>query len=459
LFPEGTTDGDFLDNETVKLVISEQGKRDASEVLTSSASRVWSMAKLKGSPLDQVPVSILRRVEWYPHDGYSYDNKGYPEETSVWAVETNTDYYCFFLGFIRDFTLLKGKGNLADDGSDNWQFNSVHFLARDSGEQFYSNSFTEADFPRVFKFITIVGGDTPVKEVVKTLGLVPLNGFANIISIAKGKVIPVTSSASGSPIWSMVSEESATPEPTLAGLADLVNAVQNDIHWLHLYAIDSEGDSVGHWDRIHLICEEYYTQLVDDYDSIAELSLQVGENLTHPNESASVIGFSNTEASLENGVTYSRAMQVLFRELQALTEYASRLDDVVGSKYGAADRKGISNYLQDFLQRWTTEQNYKTMRRLNSSYSGLFSGGGRCKIFSALQLLNSAREVVDKAMVNWLLSYPIRFALPVDLQLVMDGETVKTLSFTYKVNMGTGFLWIVDFDTVTHKVSSRSEVE
>jgi DNA-binding ferritin-like protein len=169
-------------------------------------------------------------------------------------------------------------------------------------------------------------------------------------------------------------KESASPEPTIAGLADLVNAVQNDIHWLHFNAADSEEGSVGHWDRIHSICNDYYTQLIDEYDSIAELSLQVGEDLTHPNESASVIGFSNTEASLENGITYSRAMQVLFRELKALTSYASRLDDLVGNKYPGADGKGISNYLQDFIQRWSKEQNYKTMRRLNSSYSGLFSG-------------------------------------------------------------------------------------
>jgi hypothetical protein len=69
----------------------------------------------------------------------------------------------------------------------------------------------------------------------------------------------------------------------------------------------------------------------------------------------------------------------------------------VGNKYSGADGKGISNYLQDFLQRWSKEQNFKTMRRLNSSYSGLFSGVRRSILSMANALSrSSAKNVVGK---------------------------------------------------------------
>ena len=69
--------------------------------------------------------------------------------------------------------------------------------------------------------------------------------------------------------------------------------------------MDRDGNE-GNWDRIHEIPGEYITELSDDYDTIAELTLQVGEEINNPNNSGGAIGFESLAVSL--GVDYEAAL-------------------------------------------------------------------------------------------------------------------------------------------------------
>jgi DNA-binding ferritin-like protein len=143
----------------------------------------------------------------------------------------------------------------------------------------------------------------------------------------------------------------------LAHLADLINATQADFHFLHFYA---GGD--GNWDRIHDICSDYYLRLAEDYDDVAELCLQVGADVTHPNDSASVVGFENSQGSLENTFEYASAMQILQDRIHNLVDVAA---EVAGQHQGSnANSTAVRNYLEGCVEEWSKEADFKLKERL-----------------------------------------------------------------------------------------------
>jgi len=149
--------------------------------------------------------------------------------------------------------------------------------------------------------------------------------------------------------------------PSLAGLANLVNAVQGEFHNIHFYA-SGHG---GHWDAIHEIADKYYDGLSDDYDTLCELALQCLEDITHPNMSASAIGFENIITNLNEGFEYYRAMQIIRWRLLEVVDYANDLNGLLGDS-GAPYATAACNFLQDFIMRWSKEGEYRTRRRLST---------------------------------------------------------------------------------------------
>jgi hypothetical protein len=146
-------------------------------------------------------------------------------------------------------------------------------------------------------------------------------------------------------------------EVSLTSLADLINATQSDLHYLHFYA-----GSEGFWDRIHDICGDYYVRLAEDYDDIAELCLQLDMDVTHPNNSASVLGFENSAGSLENLFSYESVMQIVQDRLHNILDYAvGVLRQYQGESVNAT---AVRNYLEGFVQEWSKEVDYKTKERL-----------------------------------------------------------------------------------------------
>jgi hypothetical protein len=129
-------------------------------------------------------------------------------------------------------------------------------------------------------------------------------------------------------------------------------------------------------------------------DGIAELALQVKEDIGHPNDSATNFGFENSKTDLENGYTYNEVVARIDEVLREACDYAAALNSVYGDDN--ADGLAIQNFLGDFLQRWTKELNYKNRRRLDSSRN-IYNNKGRW-LFSALPLVNDLVKDLDWAV-------------------------------------------------------------
>jgi hypothetical protein len=144
---------------------------------------------------------------------------------------------------------------------------------------------------------------------------------------------------------------------TLSHLADLINATQADVHFLHFYA-----GGGGNWDRIHDVCADYYLRLAEDYDDVVELCLQLNEDIVHPNDSASAVGFENSAGSSGNTFEYGAAMQILQDRLHNLVDVAAE----VAGQYSGGDVSSVAvrNYLEGFIEEWSKEADYKLQGRL-----------------------------------------------------------------------------------------------
>jgi DNA-binding ferritin-like protein len=152
----------------------------------------------------------------------------------------------------------------------------------------------------------------------------------------------------------------------LPDLADLLNATQADIHFMHFYA----GGQEGNWDELHDICSDYYIRLGDAYDDVAELCLQLDMDVSHPNDSASVVGFNNSKGSLGASFQYDEVMGILQDRIRNLVDTAAE----VASRYQGKDpdSTAVRKYLEDFIAEWSKEAGYRLQGRLN----GLLDFGG-----------------------------------------------------------------------------------
>jgi DNA-binding ferritin-like protein len=151
-----------------------------------------------------------------------------------------------------------------------------------------------------------------------------------------------------------IREGSVEAVASLQHLADLVNATQADIHYLHF-------QSAGvNFTEAHELLGGIYNDLADAYDSLVELVLQHGGKITHPNNSAPAVGFVNTsepglfDAHRAYGRLYG-LLQAVVSEATAVRAQFDGLDD--------ADSVAICNYLEQFIQDWSKEASYKTARR------------------------------------------------------------------------------------------------
>jgi hypothetical protein len=155
-------------------------------------------------------------------------------------------------------------------------------------------------------------------------------------------------------------------EVDLPDLADLVNATQADIHFLHFYA----GGQEGNWDQIHDICSDYYFRLGEDYDDVAELCLQLDMDVSHPNDSASAVGFSNSQGSLVASFQYDEVMGIVQDRIHNLVDVAAEVSRLYQGQ--DADSTAVRSYLEGFIEEWSKEAGFKLQGRLN----GLLDFGG-----------------------------------------------------------------------------------
>jgi DNA-binding ferritin-like protein len=201
------------------------------------------------------------------------------------------------------------------------------------------------------------------------------------IDIDDGEVIPVDSSLKEHTVFGLhrkalyplsssfqriLSAFSSGEGVDLGDLADLLNATQADIHFMHFYA----GGQDGKWDEIHNICSDYYIRLGDAYDDVAELCLQLDQDISHPNDSASAVGFNNLSGSLGATFQYDEVMGILQDRIRNLVDTAAK----VASRYQGRDpdSTAVRKYLEDFIAEWSKEAGYRLQGRLN----GLLDFGG-----------------------------------------------------------------------------------
>jgi DNA-binding ferritin-like protein len=197
------------------------------------------------------------------------------------------------------------------------------------------------------------------------------------ISIEDGEVVSVDSSLEvpskrvAASFQRVISGRHFGKELYLVDLADLLNATQADIHFMHFYA-----GGGGNWDRIHDICSDYYLRLAEDYDDVAELCLQIGADIAHPNDSAVSVGFKNSTGSLGHTFDYESAMEILQDRLHNLVEVAVG----VAGLYQASDNDStaVRNYLEDFIEEWSKEADYKLKERLGGVDD--FGGSYRARV-------------------------------------------------------------------------------
>jgi DNA-binding ferritin-like protein len=156
-------------------------------------------------------------------------------------------------------------------------------------------------------------------------------------------------------------------EILLPAFANLVLAVSNDFHFVHFYAKDSsDNGGKGHWDKVHQICNDYYTKLQVQYDDVAELALQIKCDITHQNTAAEVADFESTVGALQEGISYERAVELIDQRRDQLLSKATAIFYECGKKPEDWNLVGIQNYVQGFIEYWSKETEFKNCRRLPS---------------------------------------------------------------------------------------------
>lgn len=132
----------------------------------------------------------------------------------------------------------------------------------------------------------------------------------------------------------------------LSNLANLINCITNDMKYIHLHSVGKN------FDTIHSISNEYYDKLSSDYDSVAELAIAYNEDIKNSNtinttEWDSAIGYYDIDAGIE--LIYTK-ITILISALKTIKE---------SNEYSE-----VSNTIDDLLNFWFKENNYKNKSRL-----------------------------------------------------------------------------------------------
>ena len=125
-------------------------------------------------------------------------------------------------------------------------------------------------------------------------------------------------------------------------------AVLNDMKYIHLHAC---GQS---FDTIHNITDDYYQKLSEDFDTLAEIALEIpGVQLANPSNMVSKIDYK--PITDEPHIQYYRAIALLE---DILTIYINALEANY-SKYSS----DIQSEFDNIIRFWKKELEFKTLRR------------------------------------------------------------------------------------------------
>lgn len=134
---------------------------------------------------------------------------------------------------------------------------------------------------------------------------------------------------------------------SLTSLADTVNCAYNDMKHIHFHVIGEK------FDIVHSIAEEYYEELADLYDAIAEKALELKETVNNPAYSAQNTDWTFIQENEIEADDCFTAMYVI------LTKVILALEDVKNVYAGILD-----SFIDEKLDYWNKEVYYKLDARM-----------------------------------------------------------------------------------------------
>lgn len=122
----------------------------------------------------------------------------------------------------------------------------------------------------------------------------------------------------------------------------------NDMKHVHTHAVGKQ------FDRIHKICEEYYSKVSEQSDTLVELAIEKGELVQNASNAASLLKYRATN---QPSYDYMSAMEIV----KACIEYYI---DTLEFLRGTTDDMSVQSLLDDWLRYWKKEHDYKIKARL-----------------------------------------------------------------------------------------------
>lgn len=128
--------------------------------------------------------------------------------------------------------------------------------------------------------------------------------------------------------------------------------VSNDMWYIHLYA---KGDK---FDQLHELAESYYYRTGHQADDLMELAVELGLPVIHPTSVGTAIPDYSSESNTE--YTWEPTMGLMRAKLGT---YVTALKEVRAT----AQRPDIQSRIDDWMECWEKELNYKLVRRSDST--------------------------------------------------------------------------------------------
>ena len=136
----------------------------------------------------------------------------------------------------------------------------------------------------------------------------------------------------------------------------LAIVISNDFWYMHLYSKDED------FDKSHQLTGQYYNNLADQADTLMEWAIQEGYPVLNNNTALAAF----PEYVIEEDVEYSY-FEIVERSKSKLSIFINALREL----RNFTDNSGIQSKIDEWLQYWDKEVNYKLARRTATTPSML----------------------------------------------------------------------------------------
>lgn len=128
----------------------------------------------------------------------------------------------------------------------------------------------------------------------------------------------------------------------------LAKLIENDAYYMHWLC---KGED---FDKSHNLMEEYYYSLSYDSDFLAELAVELGENLPNPSNATAIIPTYTPE--IADGYLYGEIIAIMKEKLEM---YIDSLQAIRNS----TTAPDVQSKIDDMLRKWKKEVDYRLTAR------------------------------------------------------------------------------------------------